>query len=177
MKALNELIKTKINPALSIPAGNKVYGLVSPTKKQGVIYFHEYDDPNNNPVHIADNVDIVIYHRLIDEQAQPISSMGKNTRYSIVANIDLVLYSRLFREAPDYILSKLSKVPKLLIRRRDSDSWKILTENTPKTDYNTNHDLVIINYEYTYTSDQCSVLALGQEIEGCVNSTTDCVND
>lgn len=177
MKALNELIKTKINPALSIPAGNKVYGLVSPTKKQGVIYFHEYDDPNNNPVHIADNVDIVIYHRLINEVADVIGYRGKETKYKITARIDLILYSRLYREAPDYLLSKLSKVPKLLVRERDSDSWKILTDNTPKTDYNTNHDLIVISYDYTYTSDQCSVLTLGEDIEGCVNSTTDCVND
>jgi hypothetical protein len=175
MKALNTIIKTVVNPALGLSSPNKTFGLVIPVKKLDVDYFHEYDDSTDAAVHIADNVDVYLYHRLTKpEQFDVLDTQGKETRYRVTANIDLVLYSRLFREAPDYIVSKLSKVKNLVIKSRDSDSWKILANNTPKKDYNTNHDLVTINYDITYTSDKCTVETLGTGIADCHNDTQDC---
>lgn len=174
MKILDSIIRDKVIPVLQAGLIDCVYSLHSliiPTKKGSEIYWVEYTDPNQKrcePAYLNDRSDLWIAFILDYVDDNPEQSKGKKNIYQSTAYIDVIGYSKTFREAPDYVRSRLSSLSFIELERYNPKSYDILSKVTNVKEYDFSHDLFSQRIKLIFRTDFCDPLTL-QGVEACPN--------
>lgn len=165
MKQLNDLLKLYVLPVIQaglVDADYNLYALIKPVLKGQETNHIEYDDPGKlcQGIHPNDKKDLWVAMMCTQIQTSVLSDIGKKKRYLATAKVDLIGYSKTFRLASDYVASRLSEVPYLTITNISDDSYKALAMLSNAKNYNVQHDMFIISFDYVYKTDFCTVETL-----------------
>lgn len=172
MKILAEIIRDEVLPVIQaglIDCNFTLLSLIIPTKKGNETYWIELLDSNQKrcePAYINDRSDLWVAFILdyIDDEVE--KEKGKTVYYQTTAYIDVVCYSKTFREAPDYLRSRLSSLGFIRLQRFNPKAYDILTKITNIKEYDFSHDLFSQRIKLIYRTDPCAPMTL-QGVEAC----------
>ncbi len=162
MKILNDIITNEVLPVIQtglIDCNSSLFSVIIPVNRGKEIYWIEYGEDNEkrcDPVHLNDKSDLWVACVVNSQPSEVIQEMGKKKRYNVSANIDVIGYSKVFRQAPDYVVSRLATIPFITIKDQRYNSYDILKRMVNVPDYNPQHDLFSINIELKYKTDFCT---------------------
>ncbi len=131
----------------------KSFGLTRSTKV--LTESQNFEVSSGERVFIDDTFKSFFYHKINgDISYNKIKSPGKTNVYNAIASINLVCYSE-FIDFQDHILNRLGKVKRLTIKSLNTDSSKIIKEETGKGEFDFNKYLFVVSYQILYKTDNC----------------------
>lgn len=151
---ITEVDKLNDQLIVDIKDSYRAYGLVRSAMKgtEKINY-----DSKDQVVFIDDTTASFLYHKLINERYSEIQIRGKNKVYNATAEINIICYSK-FDYFHDHILNRLSKLKHVTITSSDFDAYKIIKEETGKSDFDFKNYLFMVTYQLVYKIDYCPIV-------------------